>query len=68
MLALEYDRFGEFAGFRMADVSGQERRFHCPEKQLARVVDRAWADRITTTVLTRDKEIHVPVAIVLDHA
>jgi len=68
VLALEYDRFGEFAGFRMADVSGQERRFHCPEKQLARVVDRAWADRITTTVLTRDSEIHIPVAIVLDHA
>lgn len=67
VVELEYDRFGEFQSFVVVDRDGVQHRFHCQERQILRVVDRAWSDGITTTVLTRDDKARVPVAIVLGH-
>jgi len=62
---LVFDRFGDFEGFLLADLHGGERKFESREKEIEHVVSRAWAERVTTTVLVRDKEPRHPVLIIL---
>jgi kumamolisin len=63
--ALVFDRFGEFEGFVLEEMRGGERRFESREKEVLHVVNRAWSEHVTTTVLVREKESRQPVAIIL---
>ena len=51
-----YDRFGDFCGF-VLDTEDGTRRFAAREPEIERVVDRAWAERILTSVFV---EKHAP--------
>jgi kumamolisin len=62
---LVFDRFGEFDGFLLAELSGGERKFSSREKEVREVVSRAWSDHVTTTVTVLKKEDRDPVSIVL---
>jgi hypothetical protein len=62
---LVFDRFGEFEGFVLAQLHGGERQFDSREKEIEQVISRAWAERVTTTILVRDKEPRRPVSIIL---
>jgi kumamolisin len=62
--ALVFDRFGDFEGFVLEDLHGIEHRFDSHEPEIQHLADRAWAERIVTTVLTRDHHSHRPVSII----
>jgi len=63
--ALVFDRFGDFEGFVLEDFHGAEHRFESHEPDIQRLVDRAWSDRIVTTVLTNHHSPHRPASIIL---
>jgi hypothetical protein len=44
-----YDRFGDFAGFRLRDEEGRERRHRAREAEIERLVQEAWRDRWVVT-------------------
>ena len=46
-----YDRFGDFAGFRLRDEEGRERRYRAREAEIERLVPEAWRDRWVVTVV-----------------
>ena len=56
VVSLVYDRFGDFRGF-VLDTEDGDRRFVAREPAIERVVNRAWAERILTTVYV---ERHAP--------
>ncbi len=60
-----YDRFGDFEGFLLEDLNGGEQRFESREPEVQQLVNRAWADRVMTTVLTHHHRPHQPVTIIL---
>ena len=65
--ALLFDRFGDFEGFVFTDLAGSERRFYSREPAIHRLADRAWADRIVTTIMPeRDHEHHAAAIILRD--
>jgi hypothetical protein len=49
----------------LLDTEAGERRFAARETETERVVRRAWAERIVTTVYARHDDAHRPEAIVL---
>jgi hypothetical protein len=59
-----YDRFGDFVGFRL-DTEDGERHFHSREHELEALVQRAWMERILTTVLAERHEADRPMKLVL---
>jgi len=63
--ALVFDRFGDFEGFLLEGLDGSEHRFETDEPEIRHLVDRAWADRIVTTVLTHHRFPHRPISIIL---
>jgi|HubBroStandDraft_2_1064218.scaffolds.fasta_scaffold00177_17 kumamolisin len=63
--ALLFDRFGDFEGFLLEDFAGSEHRFASREPEIQRLVDRAWADRILTTVIENHRLPHRPISIIL---
>jgi kumamolisin len=63
--ALVFYRFGDFEGFVLEDVKGSEHRFESHEPEIRQLVDRAWTDRIVTTVLASDHHPHHPMSIIL---
>ena len=46
-----YDRFGDFQAFILATLDGERRRFESYETRVLRLVERAWEERILTTVV-----------------
>ena len=62
---LVFDRFGDFEGFVLEDLQGGEHRFDSREMDVRQLVNRAWEDRIMTTVLTHHHLPHRPVSIIL---
>jgi hypothetical protein len=46
-----YDRFGDFAGFRLRDEEGEEHRFRAHEAAIERLAGEAWRDRWVVTVI-----------------
>jgi hypothetical protein len=62
---LVFDHFGDFEGFVLEDLHGGEHRFDSHEKEVRELVQRAWADRVMTTVLTNHDHSHRPVSIIL---
>ena len=64
VVSLVYDRFGDFCGF-VLDTEDGSRRFAAREPETERVVDRAWAERIVTSVYVERHAPHQPEEIVL---
>ncbi len=61
---LRFDRFGDFEGFRL-DVEDGERDFHSREKEIGRLAERAWRERLRITVRIELDEPCRPVAIII---
>jgi hypothetical protein len=49
----------------LEDVKGSEHRFESHEPEIRQLVDRAWTDRIVTTVLASDHHPQHPMSIIL---
>jgi BNR/Asp-box repeat len=47
---IRYDGFGDFEGFVLETPEGYRHRFHSIEARVLRIVERAWIERIMTTV------------------
>jgi hypothetical protein len=67
VVSLIYDRFGDFCGF-VLDTEDGARRFAAGEPEIERVVNRAWAERIVTSVFVERHASHRPEEIVLHSA
>jgi kumamolisin len=63
--AILFDSFGDFEGFLLEDSDGREHRFESTEPKIQQLVDRAWADRIKTTVIANHQLPRRPVSIIL---
>lgn len=59
-----YDRSGDFCGFEL-DTEDGTRRFAAREPEIERVVNRAWAERILTSVYVEKHAPHRPAEIIL---
>jgi hypothetical protein len=46
-----YDHFGDFAGFILELMNGEELRYESREREIEKLVREAWADRIVITVV-----------------
>ena len=64
VVSIVYDRFGDFCGF-VLDTEDGARRFAAREPEIERVVNRAWAERILTSVFVEKHAPHRPEEIVL---
>jgi hypothetical protein len=64
VLALIYDRFGDFDGF-VLDTEDGERRFHAREHRIEELVRGAWAERIATVVVVERDDPERPEEILL---
>ncbi len=62
--ALFYDRYGDFEGF-VLDTEDGERRFFSREQAVEVVAERAWRERLVTTVLAERDDPRRPMEIVL---
>jgi Kelch motif len=52
VVALGYDRFGDFDGFTIETFEGHHRRFCSREGRVGRLARRAWLDRLVVVVFT----------------
>lgn len=59
-----YDRYGDFEGFLLNTVHG-EHRFCSRERETARLVERAWRERLRITVGAAHHDRHSPLNIVV---
>jgi hypothetical protein len=62
--ALEFDRFGDFRGFRL-DTEDGERHFRATEPQIEHLAREAWAERTLIRVIVKHHESSRPSAIEL---
>lgn len=64
---LVYDGFGDFDGFELETEEHELRvhRFYSREVEVEELVERAWAQRIRTTVIADHRERSVPLKIIL---
>jgi hypothetical protein len=67
VVGLEFDRYGEFCGFRL-DTEDGERQLAAREHAVEDVVSRAWRDRILVAVVADVRAPHRVEQIVLLHA
>ncbi len=65
VVAVFYDRFGDFEGFTLLLESGHERTFHGREPAVERLVKQAWVERILISVLVDDRQPEWPSSIAL---
>ena len=63
-----YDHFGDFEAFVLETFEGHHRRFVSHEQPVLKVVHRAWAHRILTTVLVHHDHPERPIEITLHGA
>ena len=61
--ALVFDGFGDFDGFVLQDGAGAEHRFRSREHEVEKLIDRALAERVVTTVLIEHDRPEHPRAI-----
>jgi hypothetical protein len=50
-----FDRFGDFEGF-LLDTEEGERVYHSREKEMERLAERAWRERLRITVVVERDE------------
>jgi len=61
---LIFDRFGDFAGF-LLDTEDGEREFSSREKDIAKLAQRAWGERLRITVCVERHLPHRPESIIV---
>jgi hypothetical protein len=61
---IRYDSFGDFEGFLLRTEHGAEHHFHGKEPEVAKLVDRAWSERIVIAVTVDAAAPHWPRSIV----
>jgi hypothetical protein len=61
---LIFDRFGDFDGF-LLDTEYGERSFFSRERDIAQLVERAWAERLRITVSAERHSPHKPESIIV---
>jgi len=62
---LIFDHFGDFEGFILETMHGEEHRFQSREKDVAILAERAWRERLRITVTTGHHEPHRPRTIII---
>jgi hypothetical protein len=62
-----YDRFGDFEGFHFRDEEGYEHSFHGREREVEKLVYRAWEERIVVTIRVKPHAPHWPASIIYRH-
>jgi hypothetical protein len=65
VVAIDYDRFGDFCGFTILSEHGRERHFHAREPQIEDVVYRAWMERSVISVFAEEHDRHQPATLTL---
>ena len=53
VVAIDYDRFGDFSGFTVLSEHGRELHFHAREPKIEDLVYRAWVERSIISVFAR---------------
>jgi hypothetical protein len=61
---LMFDRFGDFEGF-LLDTEEGERVYHSREKEMERLAERAWRERLRITVFVERDEPRRPVSLIV---
>ena len=57
VVAIDYDRFGDFCGFTILSDDGRERHFHAREPRIEEVTYRAWMERSVITVCAEEHDL-----------
>jgi hypothetical protein len=65
VVAIDYDRFGDFCGFTILSEHGRERHFHAREPRIEDVAYRAWMERSVITVFAEEHDRHRPAKLTL---
>jgi hypothetical protein len=62
---IHYDRFGDFIGFDLITLAGEERAFRGREQEVEELIRVAWRERILITVFGSEHDPEWPAEIVL---
>lgn len=65
VVAIDYDRFGDFCGFMILSEHGRERHFHARAPQIEEVVYRAWFEGSVISVFAEEHDCHRPARLIL---
>jgi Pro-kumamolisin, activation domain len=65
VMSVQYDRFGDFAGFILKTEAGHEHAFEARERAIEVLAREAWAARMVIRVVVRQHGPHCPVSISL---
>jgi hypothetical protein len=65
VVAIDYDRFGDFCGFTILSEHGRERHFHAREPRIEDVAYRAWMERSVITVFAEEHDRQRPAKLTL---
>jgi hypothetical protein len=65
VIAVHYDRFGDFEGFTLLSEDGYEHLFRGREPKVEELVSRVWIDRTVISVCVEPHEPEWPASIVL---
>jgi hypothetical protein len=64
VIAINFDRFGDFQGFRLLTEAGHEHEFYNRGQEIEKLINRAWEERIVISVVVEKEDRHVPVKII----
>ena len=67
VIGIHYDRFGDFEAFSLLTDEGHERTFRGREPAIEELVNRAWLERFTITVIL-DRGSEWPESVILRRA
>jgi hypothetical protein len=65
VVAIHYDRFGDFHGFVILTESGHERLFRATEHAIEELVRQAWVERTVVRVFSDEHDLERPDRLVL---
>jgi hypothetical protein len=65
VIAIRYDRFGDFRGFTILTEEGHEHRFRGQERAIEELVRQAWIERTVISVVVGAHDRHWPEEIIL---
>ena len=65
VVAIHYDRFGDFNGFTIVSEEGREHGFRGREHAIEELIRRAWTERTVVSVLVEEHYREWPVTVIL---
>jgi len=65
IVAIHYDRFGDFRGFTILTEHARRHRFRAAEQEMEELVRRAWMERTVVSVLVPEHDREWPITITL---